>query len=407
MRTVVGLFDQFDNAQRAVQGLKDAGFRNNDINLIASDQKDEYARQLGGRKAGTQEGNEAAEGAAVGAGTGAMLGGLGGFLLGIGALFIPGIGPVIAAGPIVATLIGAGVGAATGGIVGALVGLGIPEDEANAYAEGVRRGGTLVTVRTEDNMAEKAVRIMNQYNPADIERRAATWRTNESWNVFDENAEPLKEELNIPVTGDQGGTIPVMEEDLAVGKREVQSGGVKVHAYVEEEPVEKDVNLREENIHVERRPVDRPAKDQDRFVEGKATFKETREEPVVDKQTRVVEEVHIDKDVEQNQQTVSDTVRRQKVDVENIDENEWRQREPRFRQHYQSTYANTGRNYNDYMPAYRYGYAYGRDNRYRNYTDWNQLEPTARQQWDSDKYGTGWNDVRDAARYGWEESRRR
>jgi uncharacterized protein (TIGR02271 family) len=407
MRTVVGLFDQFDNAQKAVRALKNAGFRDNDINLIAPDQKGEYARQLGDRKAGTQEGNEAGEGAAVGAGTGAVVGGLGGFLLGIGALFIPGIGPVIAAGPIVATLIGAGVGAAAGGIVGALIGLGIPEDEANAYAEGVRRGGTLVTVRTEDNMAEKAVNIMNKYNPQDIDRRAATWRTTESWNIFDENAKPLKEELNIPVTGGQGESIPVMEENLVVGKREVESGGVKVHAYVEEKPVEKNVSLREENINVERRPVDRKATDKDKFVEGDATFKETHEEPVVNKQTRVKEEVHINKDVDQKQQTVSDTVRRQKVDVNNIDENEWSTREPRFRQHYQSKYANTGRTYNDYMPAYRYGYAYGRDNRFQDYTDWNQLEPTARQQWDSEGYRTGWNDVRDAARYGWEESRRR
>src|SRR5947207_11774476 len=99
--------------------------------------------------------------AATGAGVGAVVGGLGGLLLGLGALAIPGIGPIIAAGPLVAALGGAAAGAAVGGLIGALTKMGVPEEEAHIYAEGVRRGGTLVTVTADDANTDTIVSVLN------------------------------------------------------------------------------------------------------------------------------------------------------------------------------------------------------------------------------------------------------
>src|SRR5262245_5552234 len=131
-KTVVGLFDTAAEAQSAVQDLVNSGFERNDISLIATDARGEYAREVGGT------GSSAGEGAAAGAVGGGVLGGVLGLLVGAGALAIPGIGPALAAGPLAAALgsagagalVGAGVGAATGGIIGALVGAGIPEEDA-------------------------------------------------------------------------------------------------------------------------------------------------------------------------------------------------------------------------------------------------------------------------------------
>jgi hypothetical protein len=176
MRTVVALYDRFEDAQRAVQALNERGFRREEINLIASDANGEYTRGLEGQTTATET-DAPAGGAAAGAGIGAALGGLGGLLVGLGALAIPGIGPVLAAGPIVAALTGAGIGAVAGGLIGALVDLGIPEEHANIYAEGLRRGGVLVTIRTDDHMADEARMVLNQYDPVDIETRSRAWES--------------------------------------------------------------------------------------------------------------------------------------------------------------------------------------------------------------------------------------
>ena len=164
MRTVVALYDRFEDAQNAVRGLVDGQFHREDITLVSRDATGEYSRYF--ERSGDQTADDASSGAAAGAGVGAVLGGLGGLLLGLGALAIPGVGPVIAAGPIVAALTGAGVGAVAGGLIGGLVDMGIPEEHAQFYAEGVRRGGTLVTVRVDDEHADHARDILNRYKKA-------------------------------------------------------------------------------------------------------------------------------------------------------------------------------------------------------------------------------------------------
>ena len=214
MKSVVGLFDHVEDAYQAVDALKNTGFTGEDISVVSRDANNEYSRYLDKDQQKTGKSEDVSGGAAAGAGVGAVLGGLGGFLVSIGALAIPGIGPVVAAGPILATLAGAGVGAVAGGIVGALVDLGIPEEEAHTYAEGVKRGGTLVVVRTSDEMADQAASILDRFNPVDLGRRSESWRQN-NWSRFDETSQDwdadqidrerayYRDQQSIPVTGDR------------------------------------------------------------------------------------------------------------------------------------------------------------------------------------------------------------
>jgi hypothetical protein len=183
---IIALYDDVETARKVVEELKNAGIASADISLVAHDAEGQYARSLGA------EGSASA----AGAGIGAVLGGLGGLLVGLGALVIPGVGPVLAAGPLATALsglVGAGVGAiaggATGGLIGALVDWGVPEEEAQYYTEGVRRGGTLVTARVEDDWFDRARAIMNRYDPVDINERAAQWRQT-GWGGYDVKASP-------------------------------------------------------------------------------------------------------------------------------------------------------------------------------------------------------------------------
>jgi len=182
-KTVVGYFDQYAPAQNAVRALVDTGFSRSDISLVASDPTGEYAKS----SMATSTDPDSTSYTAAGAGTGAILGGIGGLLVGIGALTLPGIGPVIAAGPLAATLLGAGVGAAAGGLIGILMDVGIPENEAHYYAEGLRRGGAVVTVSTQDEMMiDRATNIFERNGAVDIDRRVDEWRQS-GWTGYDPN----------------------------------------------------------------------------------------------------------------------------------------------------------------------------------------------------------------------------
>ena len=543
-KQVVGLFDNMQDAHSAVSELTNAGFTSDDISIVANNSSGQSANY------DADTGSEAGEGAGAGAVGGAVLGGLGGLLVGLGALAIPGVGPVIAAGTLATALgttaVGAGLGAAAGGLVGALVGAGIPEEDANIYAEGVRRGGALVTVQAAtDSDADRAADILDRYNVVDIDDRGSDYRSS-GWSRFDENdtsygtgdndrsawgesskvgtaggtlagagtgaaigsvggpvgtvvggiagavtgagvgaaGDAAGESASDAATGeddmgrsrtgsgmgtdysttdrggmssdrdmtDRGGmntadsdqsewaesskvgtagggvagaatgaaigsvggpvgtviggvagaltgagvgaagdaagesasdaamgeddsnrsrtgsssmgtgaamgsatdygtterstmgstsgrnadfqsgtrehsaeqgetTIPVIEEEIRVGKRDVESGGVRVNTRVEETPVNEQVSLRDETVTVERRRVDQPADAStttDAFREGTFEVREHDEEAMVQKDARVVEEIVINKDVEQRTENIQDTVRRTDVDVEQI-----------------------------------------------------------------------------------------
>ncbi len=191
IRTIVALFDDYREAGGAIRELESVGVPSTDMNLIANNAGNRYGDypQYGVDRPARADHTDTASGAGTGAGIGAVLGGAAGLLAGIGALAIPGVGPVVAAGALVATLAGAGVGAAVGGLVGALLEAGIPREHADIYAEAVRRGGTLVTVRTDDALSDRVTDILNRHSPVDIEERAESWRQ-AGWKGFDERAEP-------------------------------------------------------------------------------------------------------------------------------------------------------------------------------------------------------------------------
>ena len=148
--TIVGVFDGPNHAERALGGLKAAGFAPEQVSVVAQDKRD--IRQL------AENTDMAGEGAATGAVTGGMLGGLAGFLVGISAMVIPGIGPIVGTGIIISTLAGAGIGAAAGGLIGALTGQGVPEDDAREYEGHVRQGSILLTVHALSAEEERHAR---------------------------------------------------------------------------------------------------------------------------------------------------------------------------------------------------------------------------------------------------------
>jgi hypothetical protein len=181
--TVVGLFDYYSNADKAVQALKDYGVDGNRISIVARD-NDTLPQE-----------SSVVTGATAGAATGAATGGLLGLMAGLSALIIPGIGPVIATGTLASALatalgmtaIGAGVGAATGGLLGVLVDLGFPPEDAEFYTEGVKRGGILVTVQTNPEEAEEISEILRGAGAVDRETRRQTWQ-NDGWSSSDDES---------------------------------------------------------------------------------------------------------------------------------------------------------------------------------------------------------------------------
>jgi hypothetical protein len=167
--TVVGVFDEREQAREAIEALKDAGFSGDAISILSPDKQ---ATQDMAEETGTHAG----AGAASGAVAGGILGGLGGWLVGIGALAIPGVGPVIAAGAFAAALGGAAIGAGVGAIAGALIGMGVPEEHAKYYEGEARAGKTLVTVRANGRYAD-AQRILRDHDAYDVESRARPMAT--------------------------------------------------------------------------------------------------------------------------------------------------------------------------------------------------------------------------------------
>jgi hypothetical protein len=184
--TISRLYDRYADAERAVTALETAGIPHSDISIVANNSDDWYNS---GKKDRDSDGvDDRAESAGKGAGIGAGLGGAAGLLAGLGLLAIPGLGPVVAAGWLASTAVGAAAGAATGGIIGALTEAGVSEEDAHTYAEGVRRGGTLVTARVPDSDRARFDAILDQ-SSVDIRNRRATWEKS-GWQRFDPQSKP-------------------------------------------------------------------------------------------------------------------------------------------------------------------------------------------------------------------------
>jgi hypothetical protein len=185
--TISRLYDSYADAQRAVTSLEAAGVPHSDLSIVANNSDNWYGADT--KVDRDRDGiDDRAEGAATGAGIGAGLGGAAGLLAGLGLLAIPGLGPVVAAGWLASTALGATAGAATGGVVGALTQSGVSEEEAPLYAEGVRRGGTLVSARVPDADRARFEAILSQ-SAVDIRQRSSAWQK-AGWKSFDPSAKP-------------------------------------------------------------------------------------------------------------------------------------------------------------------------------------------------------------------------
>ena len=185
--TISRLYDNYSDAQRAVTSLESAGVPHSDLSIVANNSDNWYStdKKVDRDRDGV---DDRAEGAATGAGLGAGLGGAAGLLAGLGLLAIPGLGPVVAAGWLASTALGAVAGGATGGVVGALTQAGVSDEEAPLYAEGVRRGGTLVSARVPDTDRARYEAILNQ-SAVNLRDRSAAWQK-AGWKSYDPSAKP-------------------------------------------------------------------------------------------------------------------------------------------------------------------------------------------------------------------------
>ncbi len=183
--TISRLYDNYSDAQAAVTKLEAAGVPHSDISIVANNSDGWFD----GKKDRDGDGvDDRAEAAGAGAGVGAGLGGAAGLLAGLGLLAIPGLGPVVAAGWLAATAVGAAAGAATGGLVGALTQAGVSDDEAPLYAEGVRRGGSLVTAKVADGDKARLEAILDT-SSVNLRDRSAAWQKS-GWTGYDPASQP-------------------------------------------------------------------------------------------------------------------------------------------------------------------------------------------------------------------------
>jgi uncharacterized protein (TIGR02271 family) len=205
-------------------------------------------------------------------------------------------------------------GSAEGGVMGSIKNFfhsltGAEGSDQDYYSQGVSRGGALLSVTVADERADSLAALLEQYGASDVNEESAAGAVG--------TAAPGR-----AAAATTAGTaaIPIVEEELQVGKREVQRGGVRVYSHVVETPVEEEVRLREEHVRIQRNAVNRPASEADftAFKQGTVELTETAEEAVVSKQARVVEEVTVGKDVSERTQKVSDTLRRTEVEVEDL-----------------------------------------------------------------------------------------
>jgi uncharacterized protein (TIGR02271 family) len=316
-------------------------------------------------------------------------------------------------------------------------------EHATRYEGAVTRGQHVVTL-TADSLpeVERAADIVERYGPTDIDEHSegvgkmgtagsmlagsGSGMGTQSMSAQSSTLQPgsqsglsggasLQRDTAME-TGRTGTTqpgearsIPVVEEQLRVGKREVQRGGVRIFSRVVETPVNETVGLREEHVDVQRRAVDQPISPSDAtaFKEQTIEMRETAEEAVVEKSARIVEEVTVGKQVNERQEQIHDTVRHTEVDVQRLDgstaRSDLRDDDSYFRKHFTSTYGASGASYDDYAPAYSYGSQMASSGRYSG-RQWDDVESDLRTDWES-RYSGGpstWEKMKAAVRHGWD-----
>lgn len=357
------------------------------------------------------------------------------------------------------------------------------DDDVGAYSEAVRRGRAVVTVEAEEGRLDQARECLTRSGAIDIDEQVSQWRS-EGWTGYDEDGIGVARAQRVGSEGieSRGGAmggagvsgenrrtgeqdvLPVVQEELEVGKRRVNGGVVRVVSRVVSRPVSESVDLRSEEAVIERRPVDRPATEADMaaFQERTIEVAESAEKAVVHKTAHVVEEVVVGKQVHHETQSVDDSVRRTEVEVERVGgeergdaattgrrdgggmgrsgtmssigssgstggatvtgatstmsddgsvaggmssggRNSFADYEDEFRQDWQTNYGSSGGRYEDYQPAYRSGYEARGDSQFSS-SRWEDAEPRIRERWERDNPGSAWDRFKAAIRRGWDRA---
>ena len=306
------------------------------------------------------------------------------------------------------------------------------DDEMSAYSEAVRRGGAVVKVQVDDEPEiELAREALESAGAVDIDERTSEWRA-AGWSsssgestaapsataatlASTANSTPVeksRKEAAATTFTEAEEVIPVVREELQVGKRTMQSSGVRVYSHLIEEQVTQTVDLREEPARAERRPEDRPANDSELQSLGKRSveIEETVERPAVQKTARAVEEATAGKDVRQKAD-INETLRRTEVDVTDLGNRSassgaaLEDLDSDYRRDFGTRFGSSGsQRYEEFEPAYRYGHTLAGDNRYQD-RDWDSVEGDARSDWERQNPGSPWEKVKAAARHAWERAR--
>ncbi|WP_371764655.1 DUF2382 domain-containing protein [Massilia sp.] len=309
------------------------------------------------------------------------------------------------------------------------------DEHATRYSTAVAGGQHVLTLTTSSEPeVERAADVIERFGPIDIDERhdlagnaaslgtsayqpqtspslaagsmqSGTQGGNLSGSLSDSTArsDSLQRETAVDQTTGKAA-IPVVQEEVRVGKRQVERGGVRVFSRMVETPVNETVSLREEHVSVERRPVDQPLDPADvaALKDQTIELRETAEEAIVQKSARVVEEVVVGKEVSQRQQNIKDTVRHTEVEVQPL-QGSAPDDDTYYRNDWQTNYASLGGTYDDYAPAYRYGNEMRRDARYQG-RNWDDVESDLRSDWDTRYGGSGsstWERMKAAVRSGW------
>ena len=370
-QTVIGVFDTYDHAERAQQQLIARGFSANDVQVRA------HGADLSSSGTSTAGATRTTADTDIG------------FMDSVRNFFADLFGP--------------------------------DADDAGHYSEAVRRGGAVVAVTVSDESRVASAReALAATGAVDIEKRVAEWRST-GYEGYRSDAAPYTPD---EVAQERSRVIPVMQEELDVGKRQVDLGAVRVVSRMVETPVNESVTLRDERATIERRPVDRPASEADLKGFRDETFevRETAEKAVVSKTARVVEEVVVGKTASERTEQVNDTVRKTVVDVQNDGKTRAAgasgsmmgttadnmaatptsaDYDDDFRSDWNTRYGALGGSYDDYAPAYRYGSTLGTDSRYQG-RSWDEIETNARGDWQTRYPDSSWENFKAAVRHGWE-----
>ena len=397
MRTVIGLFGNAGEARRAIDELHGLGYSPEKISVVTN--------------VATQDAIQARR------------------PMSLESLELADVGRVATGGPLRDVLVKQpGLSGALGS---ALQLFGLTPELADHYVSGVKHGETLESLTVEDRDSDRVLAVMRRRtaNPSPAEEReeeaaplvgtgaaaaAGRERVDERQRL-EERAAAEKERLAAS-TGLGAGTIPkrtngsllemddreeervipIIREEMRVGRRTVERGGVRVASHIVQRPVSEQVHLRETHVDIERRAVDRPLRgDENAFSDDTIEMIEMADEPVVSKQARVVEEVIVRKHVEDRTATITDQVRSTEIEFGKL-----RTFEPEdYRKHFDG--QRLGGAFDSYMPAYQFGHEL---HRYKASDRWSDIEPYARDRWEGDNPGT-WEKFRESIRHAWTHAR--